>query len=87
MRVNDAHELGRYLRSQRLAAGLTQADLAQRAAVSRRWLYDLEAGKPTAEIGLVLKVVGALGLLLDCRPQPTPEIDLDAYLETLGGDA
>jgi transcriptional regulator with XRE-family HTH domain len=41
------------------ATGMTQTDLAARARVSRRWLSDLESGKPTAEIGLVLKVVDA----------------------------
>jgi hypothetical protein len=52
--------------------------------VSRRWLTDLEAGKATAEVGLVFKVIGALGLFLDCRPEPEPEIDLDAYLDAMG---
>ncbi|MCO8273441.1 helix-turn-helix domain-containing protein [Actinoplanes sp. TRM 88003] len=64
---------------------MTQAHLAARAGVSRRWLSDLEAGKPTAEVGLVFKVLSALGLLVDVRPEPEPEIDLDAYLDSLGG--
>jgi y4mF family transcriptional regulator len=78
MRVGNAADLGRYLRGQRRAAGLSQTDLAARAAVSRRWLSDLEQGKSTAEIGLIFKVIAALNLHLDCRPAPIPEIDLDA---------
>ena len=49
MRIRTADDLGRYVRDRRLAAALTQTDLAVRARVSRRWLSDLEAGKPTAE--------------------------------------
>jgi y4mF family transcriptional regulator len=85
MRIGDAHDLGRYVRDQRRAAGLTQADLATRALVSRRWLSDLESGKATAEIGLVLKVVAPLGLYVDVQPVPPPEIDLDELLDNLGG--
>ncbi|GAA2619323.1 helix-turn-helix domain-containing protein [Paractinoplanes durhamensis] len=85
MRIGNADDLGRYVRSRRGAARISQADLAIRAGVSRRWLSDLESGKPTAEIGLVFKILGALGLYLDCRPEPTPQIDLDAFLDSLGG--
>jgi HTH-type transcriptional regulator / antitoxin HipB len=87
MRVGNAHDLGRYLRGRRRSAGLSQTDLATQAAVSRRWLADLESGKPTVELGLVFRVIAALGLELDCRPAPTPQIDLDAYLDSLGGDS
>jgi transcriptional regulator with XRE-family HTH domain len=86
MRLSNSDDLGRYVRVRRRAAGYSQTTLATRAAVSRRWLSDLEAGKPTAEIGLVFQVIAALGLFLDARPELTPEIDLDAYLDSLGGD-
>jgi len=86
MRLSSAQDLGRYVRDRRRAAGLSQADLAARATVSRRWLSDLELGKPTVELGLVFKVTSALGLYVDRRPEPEPEIDLDAYLDSLGGE-
>jgi y4mF family transcriptional regulator len=85
MRLNDADDLGRYVRERRRTAGLSQAVLAATADVSRRWLSDLETGKSTVEVGLVFKVIAALGLYLDCRPEPQPEIDLDSYLDSLGG--
>jgi HTH-type transcriptional regulator / antitoxin HipB len=85
MRVGNPRDLGRYIRDQRREAALTQIELAARAAVSRRWLSDLEAGKSTAEVGLVLKVVAALGLMVDIRAAPQPEIDLDQMLDNLGG--
>jgi y4mF family transcriptional regulator len=87
MRIGNADDLGTYLRDRRRAAGLTQADLASRAGVSRRWLSDLEAGKPTAEVGLVFKVIAALDMILDLQPLPHQDIDLDELLDNLGGAA
>ena len=84
MRLRNCADLGRYVRDRRRSNGFSQTDLAGRAMVSRRWLSDLEAGKPTAEVGLVFKVIAALGLYLDVQPEPASEIDLDAYLDTLG---
>jgi len=52
--------------------------------VSRRWLAGPEGAQPTAEVGLVFKVISALGLYLDVRPLPEPELDLDAFLDGLG---
>jgi HTH-type transcriptional regulator / antitoxin HipB len=85
MRLSNADDLALYLRERRHAASMTQAELAARAGVSRRWLASLEAGKPTAEVGLVFRVIAALGLFLDARPEPEPDFDLDAYLDSLGG--
>jgi y4mF family transcriptional regulator len=70
--------------------GLNQADLAHRAGVSRKWVYEFEAGKPTVEFGLVLRVLEELGLSLDVSPTgdagaaPPSDgrtVDLDALLD------
>src|SRR5690348_11261942 len=82
--LRNARELGEYVRERRRLAGLSQQDLAVRATVSRRWLAGLEAGKPTAEVGLVFKVISALGLCLDVRPRPESDIDPDAFLDGRG---
>jgi HTH-type transcriptional regulator/antitoxin HipB len=87
MRLSNSDDLGVYVRGQRKAAGMNQTELARRAGVSRRWLSDLESGKSTAAVGLVFRVIAALGLFLDARPQPDPTLDLDAYLDSLGGSA
>ncbi len=50
------------VRGRRQDLGLSQAALAQRAGVSRKWVYEFEAGKPTAELGLVLRIFDALGM-------------------------
>src|SRR3546814_15024548 len=71
------------VRDRRRAAGLSQAELAARAEVSMRWLAGLEAGKPGAEIGLVLRTFAALGIELTAADIPSPRpgsVDLDALL-------
>ncbi|HYB25463.1 MAG TPA: helix-turn-helix domain-containing protein [Solirubrobacteraceae bacterium] len=91
MRVNTINDLSAALRGRRLALDLTQAELARRAGVSRQWLNELERGKSTAELGLVLAVIDALGLELEIGEQierPTQgrsAPDLDALLREHGG--
>jgi transcriptional regulator with XRE-family HTH domain len=65
---------------------MTQATLGASAQVSRRWLSDLEAGKPTAEVGLVFKVLHALELTLEASPAEIgPDgFDLDDVLRAHG---
>jgi y4mF family transcriptional regulator len=84
MRLNNVRDLGLYVRDSRRRLGLTQAELAASAQVSRRWLSDLESGKPTAEVGLVFKVLHALDMALDVSPVEFDpgDIDLDDLLRT-----
>lgn len=51
-------------RGRRIQLGLSQADAARRADVSRKWLVEFEAGKPTAQLLQVLRLLDALGLEL-----------------------
>jgi HTH-type transcriptional regulator / antitoxin HipB len=83
VRIANARDLGHYVRESRRRLGQTQADLAAAAHVSRRWLTALEAGKPTAAIGLVFQTLSALGVVLDAQPgKRTPDqFDLDEHLE------
>ncbi len=88
MKITSTRDLAAAVRGRRQSLGLSQADLATRAGVSRPWLSDVEAGKPTAEIGLVLRLVDALGFRLDLTPEnnqnsddPTTSVDLDALLD------
>lgn len=59
--IRSARDLGGSLRVARKALGLTQADLALAAGVGLRFVVELEAGKPTVRLGLVLRVIDALG--------------------------
>ena len=85
MRISNARDLGLYLRERRREAGLSQDELAIRAGVSRRWLSGFEGGKPTAEIGLIFRVTAALDMVVDVKPEPPRELDLDVYLKRFEG--
>lgn len=56
-------ELGHAVRAARLARGLTQEDLADRAKVSRKFVNQLEEGKAGAHLGKVLTVMMSAGLV------------------------
>lgn len=53
--------IGQTIRNARRAQGLRQDQLAAVAGVGVRFLVELEAGKPTAQIGKALNVLAALG--------------------------
>jgi HTH-type transcriptional regulator/antitoxin HipB len=61
MELRTPEEVGRFVRLERRRRRMSQQDLADAAHVSRRWLIELEAGRPRAELGLVLAVLAALG--------------------------
>src|SRR5699024_8460243 len=68
--VRSLPRLGTAVRMLRMRRGLTQAELAQLADVSRQRLIKLEAGKTAGlEIGLVLHVLGALDARLMSRAE------------------
>lgn len=64
-------ELGTIIRRARLDQGLRQAQLAAASGVGLRFLVELEAGKPTAQIGKALAVLAALGCRVDILPPAT----------------
>jgi y4mF family transcriptional regulator len=55
---------GSLIRSRRKALKMRQDQLALAAGVGRRFLIDLEAGKPSCQLGRSLWVADALGLRL-----------------------
>ena len=63
-------DIGDMIRSARKDAGLRQYELAGAAGVGVRFIVDLEAGKPTAQIGKALQVLQALGCSVDIVPPP-----------------
>ena len=66
-------EIGDIVRTTRRAASLRQDELAGAAGVGVRFIVDLEAGKPTAQMGKVLQVLAALGCSIDITPPPEPK--------------
>jgi y4mF family transcriptional regulator len=57
-----AAHFGRLIRGRREALDLTQDDLALSSGVGRRFIIELEAGKPTVQLGKALLVAETLGL-------------------------
>ena len=55
-------DIANAVRAQRQHAGFTQKDLAALANTGVRFIVELEQGKPTLEIGKVLRVLQTLGL-------------------------
>lgn len=59
-----AFELGNAVRQRRLALGLTQTELAERAGLTQPALSRLESGGPTPTIGVLDRLAQALGAKL-----------------------
>jgi len=86
VKVNSVRELAAAIKSARQARGWTQAELASRAGVTRQWIIAVERGKPTAEVGAVLRTITALGLVADIVDAPVGHsgFDLDALVGDVG---
>lgn len=63
-------ELGKIVRETRRETGLTQEQLAGAAGVGVRFLIELEAGKPTMQLGKALAVLTILGCRVRIDPPP-----------------
>jgi y4mF family transcriptional regulator len=61
-------DLGQWVRRIRKDQGLRQDELAGAARVGVRFIVDLEAGKPTIQLGKALRVLEALGCGLAITP-------------------
>ena len=57
----------------RRALGLRQADLADLAGVSERFVRELEGGKPSVRLDLLVRVLDVLGLELVLRRRSTSQ--------------
>lgn len=75
--IHTAQRLGEVVAAARHELGLTQAQLAAKAGVGRRFIVDVEAGHDRAELGKVLAVLDALGL----QPRAVPVRPAWAYGE------
>jgi y4mF family transcriptional regulator len=75
-KIKSPQELGDALRSARKQLGLTQPQLALAAGVGVRFIFDLESGKSTVRLDSVLRVIDALGgvINLDGLPASANEV-------------
>ena len=86
--IRTAADIGAIIRDRRRKLGLDQITLAKRVGVSRRWIVDIEKGKPGAGIELILRTLTVLGVSLtpsktapDRAGDATAAIDLDAIID------
>jgi HTH-type transcriptional regulator/antitoxin HipB len=70
-RVNTPAQLGHYLTRLRVARALTQSELAELLGVDRRYVYEIESGKPTLYSERLFKTLRLLGARM------TVEADLE----------
>lgn len=68
-RIRSTDELGAVVRDARRRADTDQVTAAGLAGVGVRFLGDLERGKPSVRLGLVLRVLDRLGLELWIAPR------------------
>jgi HTH-type transcriptional regulator/antitoxin HipB len=92
MQVRTPKDIGAAIRDWRKKRGLDQAELARRVGVNRRWIVEVEKGKPRAAQNLMLKTFEALGVEISIAgaDEGTPRsgrtveaVDIDAIV----GDA
>jgi transcriptional regulator with XRE-family HTH domain len=86
MSIPSPAELGLLIRSVRRASGVRLDDLAATAGLSKQFVQDVEHGKPTVQLGLVLKLLAELGMPLTidipkAASQILPEIRQRAHLK------
>jgi HTH-type transcriptional regulator / antitoxin HipB len=62
-------DLGTAIRSRRRQLGITQDELAASIGVGRRVIGQLENGKETAHVGIVLRAARAVGLDVGVEPR------------------
>ena len=74
MVVGSLHQLGAVVRGRREELGASQADIAERAGVSRKTLSELETGRAAPRFANLMQVLHALDLTLSIAPAgaPTP---------------
>lgn len=88
MKVNSMRDVAAAVRGRREDLGLSQAALAAGVGVSRAWINAVEAGKPSVEFDLVLRLLDHLGLHLNlAKPGNLGDVfkgrsvDLDSVLD------
>lgn len=72
MLVSSPKDIGMLIRAKRSERDWTQGELARHVGTTQRWISEIENGKATAEIGMVLQTLSMLGIRLEVGG-PSPE--------------
>lgn len=63
-------DIGNLVKKARKSMGITQKELALTAGTGIRFIIDLEKGKPTSQLGKVLRILDTLGIKISTVPTP-----------------
>ena len=77
--IQSPQQLAAVLRAARRQLGLTQPQLALAAGVGVRFIVDLEAGKPTVRLDSVMRVLNALGGVINLDGLPSSADEVSAH--------
>lgn len=92
MIIRTPADLGALIRDRRTQLGIDQASLARTVGTSRKWLIEVEKGKSTARIGLILRTLQVLKINLNdsqpadgaaAAPETATPIDINRIIDSL----
>ena len=72
-KVTSAESLGRILQQARLLAGLSQRELARRLGTTQKYIWELEAGKPSIVMDRLFAAMRETGMELTATITPRGE--------------
>ncbi len=73
--VTSPESLGRILQQARLLAGMSQRQLAELMGVSQRYIWEMEAGKPSKYTDRLFAMMRLTGMSLTASIQPPASDD------------
>lgn len=94
MRIRTSTDLGAFIRERRISLGWDQTELANQVGASRKWVSEVERGKPRAEMGLILRALKTLGVSINLEGESPVEakvasqaVNINQVLNALKGQA
>ncbi len=69
-KVTSAESLGRILQQARLLSGLSQRELAKRLGTTQRYIWEIEAGKPSIYTDRLFAMMRETGMELTATIEP-----------------
>jgi len=76
--IHSVADLGLAVRAVRRSSDVRLDDLAATAGVSKQFASDVERGKPSVQLGLVLKLLGEMGIPITLHIPRSAESELAA---------
>jgi transcriptional regulator with XRE-family HTH domain len=72
-KVTSAESLGRILQQARLLSGMSQRELARRLGITQKYVWELEAGKPSIVMDRLFAAMRETGMELTATIAPPGE--------------